>query len=245
MDKPKWFDDWADYHFELFPRSDWPSFKSPFWDEWFCSIEGLRCDPMFVMEASRLLFKNPPAFIGDHPKAHVEKIKQLVREAAASNPVMPVKGDLADREWNRGAEAKWAVQTEEEKDVWRQLARERLPGLIGRPGFLEGVAKGWCYDPTMVVGMPPKPSPSYGGGIHQAFEDRPAPRQRGVDEAIRYLTGVLRVAPMPLETIVSEANNFNIAINAIWEASRKLGVIKADTEGEQVWSLPARLSAAS
>jgi hypothetical protein len=54
--------------------------------------------------------------------------------------------------WDRAAAANWARVPEEQKEVWRDLVRERLPGFAKSPKWLEGLASGWAYDPRMVVG---------------------------------------------------------------------------------------------
>ncbi len=58
--------------------------------------------------------------------------------------------------FDAAAELNWARTAEDEREVWRDLVRRKLPELcLKGPYWAEGLAKAWAYDPTFVTGDPP------------------------------------------------------------------------------------------
>lgn len=63
--------------------------------------------------------------------------------------------EAENRRFDVPAETNWQRLDEDMRESWRDLVRERLPELARHRRWLEGLAKGWAFDPTMVAGMPP------------------------------------------------------------------------------------------
>lgn len=59
--------------------------------------------------------------------------------------------------WEAAAAAHWESLPESERNEARALVRGRLPELAHRTGWVDGIAKGWSYDPKFVAGIPPPP----------------------------------------------------------------------------------------
>jgi hypothetical protein len=64
-------------------------------------------------------------------------------------------GPASAAAWDAAAEANWRRIGDDEHEALLDLVRERLPELARHRRWLEGLAKGWAYDPSMVAGMPP------------------------------------------------------------------------------------------
>lgn len=99
-----WFGDWFDRHAQRHPRADWPRVdqKPEFYRGWIGNfvLHGVAED--VADEASVRLMADPPAHLGDHPKATLDLAKAIYRERTAagkaSTPGSREEADRASRE---------------------------------------------------------------------------------------------------------------------------------------------------
>lgn len=78
--------------------------------------------------------------------------------------------------WDSLAEANWRRLADDERESWCDLVRERLPELACRRRWVEGLAKGWAFDPSMVANLPPRRNALGGAGWARSRPAPPAPR---------------------------------------------------------------------
>lgn len=156
MPTDDWFWGWVERHCERFPRHDWPALDSEYWRELRHLLVTKGATEEVADEASRRLFASPPGFPEAHPRALAEQIREVFRDRPARTiPILPGSRPEDHTAWDQAANARWESLGEAERETWREMVRQRVPDLAGRPGWLEAMARGWAHDPSLVCDLPP------------------------------------------------------------------------------------------
>jgi hypothetical protein len=140
-----------------------------------------------------------------------------------------------DPEFDKAALCNWGTLPEMDRQVWIQMARDRIP--CWRGGSVEKLAIAWAQDPSWVIGLP-EPADARSNaelGPRRLFEH--IEQKVGIGHALQYLVGMLAVKPTPLYKILDGATHFAISHKAIFAAANALEVIKTTVDGEETWDV--------
>jgi hypothetical protein len=157
MGAPEWFRSWVVGYTAKIKRTDWPPAGDPFWVEvgkmftrYGITLEEL--DGSFVP-----IFEKQPQFLSDHPARLVQEALKYRRAKDAEVRVNDNRQLADDPQWEREALAHWAMLSDDDRKTWLTVVVSRFPQLSHYPGFVQKMAVGYAFQPSLV---PPERPPA-------------------------------------------------------------------------------------
>lgn len=153
-DRPdEWFPRFARWMQESLWISDWPLAGTAYWTELHKLFADRRVTQHEATQIVREMFAGsvPVRFAAEVPPAFVARLSGVRNEEAARKRQALAESPaetIASKEHQRICEETWATLTDECREEWRDLVRQRMPSFARRKRALELLAMAWCTFPA-------------------------------------------------------------------------------------------------